>query len=196
MGASCAKPSCKPLSGNSDGRYRPQRPFYLAGFTVCIRLPPAKRCGTGFFHQELETSTVQRARPLKPNLFRYANLTTRRMFIGSIAWLLWPISASWAADTRRIVWPALSGGPIVCGPYQGSVLPGKDGGMVVGGPLNGSVWPDAEGGMIVGGPLNGTVWPSAKGGVIVGGPLDGTVWPAASGGLIIGGPLNGYLVVR
>ena len=97
--------------------------------------------------------------------------------------------------TRRIVWPALRGGPVIGGPYHGSVLPGKEGGMVVGGPLNGSAWPDSHGGMIVGGPLNGTVWPSSKGGTIVGGPLNGTVWPPAAGGLIVGGSLNGYLVV-
>ena len=120
---------------------------------------------------------------------------SRRTAVLAVICLLSSVHALRAQEVRSIVWPALSGGPIIGGPYHGSILPGKDGGMVVGGPLNGSAWPDTGGGMIVGGPLNGTVWPSAQGGMIVGGPLNGTVWPAASGGLVVGGPLNGYLMV-
>ena len=38
ISATCGRPVCKPLSGDSDGRYRPQRPFYPAGFAVYITL--------------------------------------------------------------------------------------------------------------------------------------------------------------
>ena len=113
----------------------------------------------------------------------------------AIVCLFLPIQGSLAKEVGKIVWPALSGGLIVGGPYHGSALPGKDGGVVVGGPLNGSAWPDSAGGIIVGGPLNGTAWPSAEGGIIVGGPLNGTFWPPATGGIVVGGPLNGYLIL-
>lgn len=128
--------------------------------------------------------------------YRYATTIKRRTFLSALTLLTMPTETPRAADPGRIVWPALSGGPIFGGPYHGSFLPGKEGGMVVGGPLEGSQWPDAQGGMIVGGPLNGTRWPGIKGGMIIGGPLNGTVWPPASGGVIVGGPLNGYSVVN
>lgn len=126
----------------------------------------------------------------------FSALRARLYLLCALLCLLSLIQLSRAQEVGRIVWPVLAGGPIIGGPYHGSILPGKDGGMVVGGPLNGSAWPASDGGMIVGGLLNGTVWPSARGGTIVGGPLNGTVWPPASGGLVVGGPLNGYLIVE
>lgn len=149
----------------------------LGGFPP---LDPATHAMSSSIHQ----STEARAKPVR-----------RAAVFAAALCLLMPWHLSQAKGTGIIVWPAMRGGAIVGGPYDGSVLPGKGGGMVVGGPLDGSVWPGAKGGMIVGGPLAGTVWPKAAGGMIIGGPLAGTIWPPASGGMVVGGPLDGYLIV-